>query len=111
VLPAEVEVLEGGAEVVDVACEVHPPERLDLRGRREAGVLHRQRGAAGVVDRQERPVVAARDDQGARRDRTARGHDVDRVRPPRRTRVDPEGLVDGHDGFEAALVDGGQSAG
>ena len=43
VLRAEVEVLQRVAEVVDVAREVDPPERVELGGRREAGVLHRQR--------------------------------------------------------------------
>ena len=110
VLRADVEVLERFAEVVDVASDVDPPERVQLGGRREAGVLHRQRPACRPVDREQRPVVAARDDERLRRDRATRRHDVERVLPPRRARVDPEGLVDGHDRFEAALVHRGQPA-
>ena len=103
VLPADVEVLHRVTEVVDVAGEIEAPERLELRGRREPGVLHRQRSARRLVERQQRPVVAARHDQRPRGDRPARGHDVERVLPPRRARVDPERLVDGHDRLEPAL--------
>ena len=110
VLRADVEVLQRVAEVVDVASEVDPPERVELGGRREPGVLHRQGRARRPVDREQRPVVAARDDERLRRDRATRGHDVERVLPLRRARVDPEGLVDGHDRLEPALVHGGQPA-
>ena len=81
VLRADVERLQALLEVGQV-LRLHPgEERVQLLGRRVAGVLDRQRGAGRLVELHDRALVAARHDQRRGRDPVARR---DHRRPGRR---------------------------
>ena len=111
VLRADVEAGQPAAEVGEVARLQPLQEGVQLLGGGVAGVLHRQRGAGGGVELDDRAVVAPRHDQRRRRDAVAGRHHGDRVRLPVADPVRPEDLGHREHRLRLSPVDGGEPAG